>query len=430
MTSSFFNPVSIIEKKKRGNILSKEEIEKFVLGAVNGSVEKYQLSAWLMAVRFMGMKEKEIFDLTEIMVNSGTTLDFGDLPTADKHSTGGVGDKTSFIIAPIVAACGYFIPMIAGRGLGHTGGTIDKLESIDGYNTQLSFSEFKKQVQSIGASIIGQTESLAPADRLLYSVRDVTATIDSIPLITSSILSKKLAEGAQNIVFDIKYGSGAFLRDSKQGKILGDTIKSVVSHSGKKASYYLTDMNSPLGDFAGHVVEIHESLQVLKNSGNEKLREVSLVLAGKMIDMVSGGNDGKKRAQKVLENGKAYEKFEEMVAAQGGNLSSVDQKMKKLKCTEFITEKSGPLLRYDALKLGNLLCTIGGGRTKSADKIDHSIGFEFLCEAGNSLERGRPVLKVYSNQEVSDDLRKYIFKASEDALILNDNQEEIPKLIL
>ena len=328
-----FLAAELIKKKRSGLEHTREEIEFIIHGFTAGLLPDYQMSAWLMAVYFKGMTPKETASLTEVMLHSGRVLDFTNAKSlaVDKHSTGGVGDKTSMILAPIAAAAGCTVPMIAGRGLGHTGGTLDKLESIPGFNVFLSLDQFAAQVKSIGVAIIGQTGEICPADKKIYALRDVTATVESFALICASIMSKKIAEGIGALVLDVKFGSGAFMKTLEEADQLATKLMDIGTAHGKKVAVLLTDMEQPLGRFIGNSLEIAECVAILKNDefmgrgrdDFEDCRELSLALAGQMIwlsGLASSADQGYEKARKVLEDGSAYAKFEDICRAQGGNL--------------------------------------------------------------------------------------------------------------
>src|SRR5882757_4512946 len=322
--------VDLIQRKRDGKELAPEEIEFLVEGYTNGDIPDYQMSSFLMATFFSGMSDREVSRLTECMLRSGDTVDLSDIPgvKVDKHSTGGVGDKTSFIVAPLAAAAGVIVPMMSGRALGHTGGTLDKLESIPGFRTNLTIEEFRNQLAEIGLAFIGQTEQLAPADGKLYGLRDVTGTVESIPLIASSIMSKKLAEGIDALVLDVKVGSGAFMKKQVDARRLAETMRGIGRRMDKKVQALITDMNQPLGYAVGNALEIMEASQTLQNAGPADLTKLSLELAARMIFLakkVPTLDDARRLAEKHLVEGTAYKKFKQAVAAQGGNPQALDK---------------------------------------------------------------------------------------------------------
>jgi len=364
-----FNPVEIIIKKRNGFRLSKEEIRYIFEGYVSGLVPDYQLSSLLMAIFFNGMEEGEIKDLSEIYIKSGDMISFpADLQTVDKHSTGGVGDKISIVLAPIVAACGGKIPMISGRGLGHTGGTLDKLESIPGLRTDFSSKEFIEIVNRIGFSIISQSEKLVPVDKKIYSLRDVTGTVESLPLITASIMSKKIAEGAQNLIIDLKVGKGAFIKDMQQGKRLGKLLTQTGNNFGQKVTIVYSNMNSPLGDYVGNALEIKECIEFLKGDKAKDIYLLTKVLAVEML-LISNIVDDEQKAgdlvDKVIENGKALQCFRDFIIAQGGDDSVCDDLSRlptSRKEIPIISASEGWIEAIDSLAIGYALVELGAGR--------------------------------------------------------------------
>lgn len=392
--------IDIIEKKKNHYELNFEELNMIVSGYLDDSVKDYQMSAFLMAVCINGLTEKETLDLTEIFINSGDKLDLSDIKgtIVDKHSTGGVGDKTTLIVGPLVASCGVKVAKMSGRGLGHTGGTADKLEAIPGFNINLTNKDFIKQVNKIGIALATQTGNLVPADKKIYALRDVTATTNSLPLIAASIMSKKIASGADKIVIDLKVGNGALIKNSHGAHYLAKLMKMIGRKYGKEVICILTNMNAPLGLTIGNSLEVNESIDVLKNSGPKDTREVVSAIAtymvalGKDIEL----EDALKEVTANLKNGKAYEKFEELVNYQHGDLT-------KLKVADNVmiikSKKSGYVNRIDAYKLGELARTLGAGRFTKDDAIDYAVGFKLAKQVGDKVVVGDDLISVYYNKK-------------------------------
>lgn len=401
------NPVEIIKRKRNNTQLSREQIKYFIEGYLKGDVTEYQMSAFLMTVYFNGMNEDETFYLTEIMLNSGVIvdLDYLKMPKVDKHSTGGVGDKTSLILAPLVASCGIAVPMISGRGLGHTGGTLDKLESIPGFNVNFTIQDFKRIIAEIGVVMIGQTEELAPADKRIYSLRDVTATVECIPLITSSIMSKKLAEGADALVFDVKIGHGANLPDHKQSLELAEKLISTSKKFGKKAIAILTDMEQPLGRNIGNWLEVEECIELMNGGMVPDLYKLNNVLAGAMIYL--GGkagsiDEGEKIAEEKLLDKSAYNKFLEMVKIQNGDVDYVKDwtNLKRARFRKEITAKEkGFVSELVAGDLGFTAIELGCGRKKTIDKIDYLSGIILKKKCGDEVNEGEVICELYAEHE-------------------------------
>lgn len=398
----------IIENKRNGRELSKEEIEFFVKGYTDGTIPDYQASAFCMAVYFKGMTEKETVILTESMANSGDTVDlsmFGSL-SADKHSTGGVGDKTSLIVAPIAASLGAKVAKMSGRGLGHTGGTVDKLESIPGYKTTLSEDEFLSQVEKTGIAIIGQSGNLTPADKKLYALRDVTATVDSIPLIVSSIMSKKIAAGSKNIVLDVKCGSGAFMKTLKDAEILANEMVKIGNSCGRNTAALITDMDRPLGSAVGNSLEVIEAVKVLKGEVENDLKEVCLSLAAKLISLVLSLSyeESLKRVTDALESGKAYCKMKEWISAQGGDAAFIDntELFEKAEYSyEILSDSDGYISAMDTEKIGLSSVILGAGRASKEDKIDFSAGIIIDKKTGDKIKKGEKIATLFTNNETS-----------------------------
>lgn len=413
------NIIEIIDRKSKGKVLSRKEIEYFVNGYTKGEIADYQASALLMAIKLKGMNEKETIDLTRAMLYSGETNDLSSLPgvTVDKHSTGGVGDKTTIVLAPLVAACGLTIAKMSGRGLGHTGGTIDKLESIPGFDTLLTHEEFFNQVKEIGIAVIGQTSELVPADKKMYALRDVTATVDSMPLICSSIISKKLASGSSIIELDVKYGDGAFMKSKKKAQELANLMILVGNKLGRKIKAVISDMNQPLGNSIGNSLEVIECIETLKGRGPKDLTQLCLHICAEFLVEAKKFTDYKKAkeyASEVLYSGKALEKFKEFVKAQKGNPNVADDyslfKQPKYKF-EITSEKDGKIALVKALAIGNGSMLLGGGRMSKEDEIDMSAGI-VLVKKTNDLVKKNDVLAVcYTDKIVSDEIKKSILDA-------------------
>lgn len=402
-------PQEIIRKKRDGHPLSDSEIQYYIEGIANGSVSESHIAAFCMAVIFKGMSVEETFSLTDQMVKSGDKLNWKDLdgPVVDKHSTGGVGDKVSLMLAPIVASCGIYNPMISGRGLGHTGGTLDKLESIPEYNTTPDNSLFHSVVKNVGCAIIGQTANLAPADKVIYGVRDVTATVESVPLITASILSKKVAAGLDGLVMDIKTGNGAFAENLDFARNVGNSIIQVAKQFGMKTSAMITDMNQPLGDTIGNALEIKEVIDYLTGVRQEsRLHEVVLALAAEMLvvaGLVDSTDEGIQKAKDVLDNGHAAETFEKMVSELGGLndiLKNSDSHFKSASVVKPIpASQSGYVSEIDTRAVGLAVVELGGGRKKASDSIDHSVGFTHVLGLGEKVEAGQALGYVHAQNE-------------------------------
>lgn len=396
----------IIDKKKKGGELTEQEIRFFVEGYTKGEIPDYQASALMMAIYFVGMSDAEIAILTDAMAHSGDTVDlsrFGTL-SADKHSTGGVGDKTSLIVAPIVAACGGKVTKMSGRGLGHTGGTVDKLESIKGYRTTLSSDEFINQVEKVGMAIIGQSGNLTPADKKLYALRDVTATVDSIPLIASSIMSKKLAAGSHNIVLDVKVGSGAFMKTPPEAEALAQKMVEIGKLCGRNCAALITDMDSPLGNAIGNSLEIIEAVEVLKGNNHGDLREICVALASNMISLAFDMDikAAENQVETALKSGAAFQKMKEWISAQGGDISYIEDTSlfeKSQFSAEVIAEKSGYINSMNAEALGNISVILGAGRVSKDDDIDYTAGILMLKKTGEKVNKGDTLCTLYSNNE-------------------------------
>jgi len=401
------NTVELIRKKRDGEILSKDEIRFLISAYTKNKIPDYQFSSLLMAIYLKGMTTKGTSDLTEAMLYSGKVIDLNFLKGAkiDKHSTGGVGDKTSLIIAPIAAAAGVYVPMISGRGLGHTGGTLDKLESIPGFRTDLSLKEYKSTLKKCGAVLIGQTKEIAPADKLIYSLRDVTGTVESIPLITASIMSKKLAEGLDGLVLDIKTGSGAFMQREKDAIQLAHSLINTAKSFDKKVIGFITDMNQPLGNYIGNWFEVYESIKVLRGELTGDLLELSLVLSGAMIflgNKASSLKEGVEISRQYIANGKAYEKFLKIVELQGGEVSYIEkpEKYPKSKFVEKIySATNGYLSTINNFEVGMAALALGAGRITKEDKIDPKAGILFYPKLGDFIRKGDVLAELHSSSQ-------------------------------
>jgi thymidine phosphorylase len=405
-------PQEIIRKKRDGHELSSEEIAFIARGITDSSLSEGQVAAFAMAVFFRGMTTAERVDLTLGLVRSGVILDWNDLdlpgPIVDKHSSGGVGDKVSLMLAPIVAACGGFVPMISGRGLGHTGGTLDKLSAISGYETQPDIATFRRVVREVGCAIIGQTDTLAPADRRLYGVRDVTATVESIPLIVSSILSKKIAAGLDGLVIDVKCGSGAFCDTEAMARDLAESLVSVANQAGLSTIALITDMDRVLGRGVGNALEVSETVAYLKGEGprDPRLHEVVMALAGEMLalgDLAPSVAAGRARAEAALDDGRAAEKFARMVSALGGPDDFLEHPGRYLEQAPVIksctSERPGHVVGMNAREIGIAVVALGGGRAHADDAIDPSVGLTEMIDVGALLRTGSPLCLVHAASE-------------------------------
>ncbi|ABB14837.1 pyrimidine-nucleoside phosphorylase [Carboxydothermus hydrogenoformans] len=410
----------IILKKRNGEKLSKEEIYFFVHGFTRGEIPDYQMAAFLMAVYFQGMDDEEVADLTMAMVESGDKVDLSAISgiKVDKHSTGGVGDKTTLVLAPLVAAVGVPVAKMSGRGLGHTGGTLDKLESIAGFNVALSPEEFIKQVNDIGIAVIGQTAKLAPADGKMYALRDVTATVDSLPLIASSIMSKKIAGGADAIVLDVKTGSGAFMKDLEGSIQLAQAMVKIGERVGRETIAVISEMGEPLGFAVGNSLEVKEAIATLKGEGPEDLTELCLTLGGYMVFLARKADTfetGKEMLKEALQSGKAFAKLKEFVKSQGGNVHQIDDPAllpKAQAISQIKAEKEGFVIEVDALKVGLGAMYLGAGRAKKEDKIDHSVGIVLRKKVGDKVLRGDVLAELHYNDEKKlEDAQKIVFAA-------------------
>lgn len=415
--------LDIIDKKEKRETLTKEELQYVIDGYLNGSIKDYQMSALLTEIDLLGLSEEETVNLTDIMLKSGETLDLGFDNLADKHSTGGVGDKTTIVLAPLVASLGVKVAKMSGRGLGHTGGTIDKLESIKGFQTSMSLEDFKKQVDEIGLALVGQMGNLVPADKKIYALRDVTGTVDSIPLIASSIMSKKLASGAKNIVIDLKVGSGALVNNLSEAKELAHLMVKIGKENNRNIACVLTDMDEPLGNAVGNSLEVIEALNTLKGDGPEDLTNLVIKLGTLMTSMSLNisEEEAKKRIKENLYNGKGYEKMIEWVKAQGGNIKEIPLANNQ---KEIISKEEGYISHIDALEIGKLSRKLGAGRLSKDDNIDLSVGIVLNYKVGDYVNKGDVLATIFYNEkEITDEefLSSYKF---------NKENVEKPKLII
>ena len=405
--------VDLIQKKRDGQELTATEIKWLVEGYVAGTVPDYQMSAFAMAVYFKGMTTREISDLTMNMVKTGQEFDLSAIEgvKVDKHSTGGVGDKVTLILAPLVASFGVPVAKMSGRGLGHTGGTIDKLESIKGYQVERSQEDFIRQVQDIGVSVIGQSDQLVKADKLLYALRDVTATVDTIPLIASSVMSKKIAAGADAILLDVTVGEGAFMKTVDEARELAQTMVDLGKAVGRKTVAVITDMSQPLGRAIGNRLEILEAIEILQGKGREDISHFICELAQIMLGLA----DVEKTVEEIrqhLENGQALAKFEEMVAAQGGDLDDLYRLVKVAHVVEIPAQDTGVISALPAMEFGLYAMRLGAGRAVKSDDLDYETGIVFEKKVGDSVQKGEIVAKVYTNGKISSELvtefQKYV----------------------
>lgn len=442
-------PATIIQRKRDGKELSSEQIHWFVRGLATGEVADYQATAFLMAVYFRGMTLDETVALTEAMLESGDRYDLSSIPgfKADKHSTGGVGDKVSLILAPLAAACGLKVPMMAGRGLGHSGGTLDKLEAIAGYNCTISREKFEENLRNIGCALIGQSGKIAPADKKLYSLRDVTGTVECIPLIVASILSKKLAEGTDALVLDVKVGTGAFMKSKQQARKLARALIKVATKMDLACRALLTDMNQPLGYAAGNSLEVIECIEVMRNghylpdsdgsdTTSSDLKELTIQLCAHMLQLsgqVKTLTEGRKLAHGRLADGSAWKYFQDMVKAQGGDVNQVIHPERLPLSSRTLTwnaKKRGYITRMDTEALGWLIVELGGGRKKASDKIDHGVGLVFHKKLGAKVQADEPIVTVYAPEKprgarTLEELEKMFF----DAVEISGTKKPVPKLI-
>jgi len=414
-------PYLIIQQKREGQPLSQLDIETFISGYVKDDIPDYQMSALLMAIFFRGMTSEEIAILTKAMMDSGDVIDPLKLafPNGDKHSTGGVGDKISIILAPLAASAGLNVPMMSGRGLGHTGGTLDKLESIPGFNTQLDHNAFIHQVEKIGVAMVGQTKRMVPADKKMYALRDVTATVDCIPLIAASIMSKKLAAGPKNLVLDVKVGRGAFMKSKETARELATCMINIGQAHQRNVRAILTDMHSqPLGNAIGNSLEIIECVEILRGKGPASIRNLTLILTAEMLVMAGIDNDkasAMDRLNSILDSGKAYTKFLEMVKWQGGNPKSLEPpyRLPIANGTVITAETSGYVSGINPMTIGLTSIKLGAGRIHQDDTIDHGAGFMINVNVGDDISEGDTLVTVFSNHPVNPELKQEILNAFE-----------------
>lgn len=402
------NILEIIAKKRDKKELSKEEIDFFVKGYTNGTVADYQAAALIMAIYINGMNDEELFNLTFSMAKSGEILDLSEFGTnvVDKHSTGGVGDKVSIVLLPIIASLGIPVAKMSGRGLGFTGGTIDKLEAIPGYNTAVNIEDFKKYVHKIGISMIGQTMNLAPADKKIYALRDTISCVDNLPLIASSIMSKKIASGANKIVLEVTYGKGAFMKSLEEAKLLAQKMENLGNYAGREVKSVFTPMNEPIGFAVGNTLEIIEAINFLKGKTiPEDLKSVVLEIGSYMIKLAGKGENIEENKEKMLnniKNGLAFNKFKEMVNNQGGDTSYLDN-IEKFKKAKYIVEVksniNGHITDINAEDIGKLACYLGAGRVKKEDNIDMSVGIVLNKKVNDSVEQNEKLATIYANDE-------------------------------
>jgi pyrimidine-nucleoside phosphorylase len=407
-----------IKKKRDGKKLSAEELEFIINGAANESIPDYQLAAFLMASYIRGMDAEETANYTRAIMQSGDVFNLSDVDpkTVDKHSTGGVGDKISLVLAPAVAAGGATVPMMSGRGLGHTGGTLDKLEAIPGYRVGLSGDEFIAAIRKVGVAIIGQTGRLAPADKKLYSLRDVTATVSSIPLITGSIMGKKLAAGPASIVMDVKWGSGSFMRTVENARALAASISAVGKHMGRKITTFITDMNQPLGLMVGNMLEILEVIDCLQGKGPADIMELTRGQAGEMLAMAGKAanyEEGCLLFDRVIADGSAFKKFCDMTEFQGGDASYLRDPAKFKRAEKRVpvpAARDGYISKMESTDIGIAAIYLGGGREKSDDKLDHAVGIELIHKMGAKVQKGDPIAYIHANpgSNIDEAMAKYL----------------------
>jgi pyrimidine-nucleoside phosphorylase len=428
-------PYDLIKKKRDGGSLSRDELSHLLDGYLKGEVPDYQISAFLMAVFFNGMTEEETFNLTDILLKSGHIMDLSDIPgpKVDKHSTGGVGDKVSLVLVPLVASAGIVIPMMSGRGLGHTGGTLDKLESIPGFRTSLDVDEVKEALKRIGCVMIGYSEKMTPLDRKLYMLRDVTATVDSIPLITASIMSKKLSEGLQGLILDVKVGSGAFMKDLESARKLARSMVEIGNSFGVKTIAVITDMNDPLGMTVGNSLEVNESIETLKGKGSDDLMEVTLYLGALMLKIAGIEENlevGKERLTRLIENGSALKRFEEMVELQGGNPQIVERPtLLPHSCLsiDVFSEKEGYIHSMDAEVIGRVSMMLGAGRERMDSDIDPAAGIILKKKVGDYVKPDDILCTFCTSDETIAKKAEEMFL---DALTFGEKSPQKKKMII
>lgn len=438
-----FNPATLIKKKRGGEALSKEEITFLVEGFTKGDVPDYQMSAFLMAVYFQGMNSEETANLVSIMEHSGEVVDLSRIkaPKLDKHSTGGIGDKTTLILAPLLASVGVVYPSIAGRGLGHTGGTIDKFEAIPGFDCFLTIKRFQELLGTVGLAFIGQTKEICPADRKIYALRDVTATVESVPLIVASIMSKKLAEGIDGIVFDVKCGSGAFMRTEKEAETLSRALVATAKAAGKQARALITDMNEPLGHAVGNAIEVNECVAFLRQGPqdakpDQRLYDITMALAVELFTLseIQKGKEEpnayivKEILEEALISGKAYSKFLEIVSLQGGDTEALDHGLPvSSKKVAFTASKKGVIRSMNAEAIGLALIELGGGRKKTSDKVDSEVGFWFEKHVGDTVKKDEIIANIFAKDAKTAEIARKMLEA---AIELGTEPSPKTKLIL
>lgn len=419
-------PAVVIANKRDRRPLSTDEINFMIDGYARGSIPDYQMSALAMAIYLNGMDDREISDLTDAMIASGSKLQqAGESPRVDKHSTGGLGDKTSLILAPLLACCELHVPMISGRGLGITGGTLDKLEAIHGFRTNLSETEIHRQLEQVGCVITGATDTLVPADKKLYGLRDVTATVPSIPLITASIMSKKIAESLDALVLDVKFGSGAFLGTEKLAEELAASLIRVGKLAGVNTTALITDMTQPLGDMVGNACEVEESIAILQGGGPNDVRELTIELAARLLvctQREQNLDDARNRLGKLLDNGAAMDRFERMVQSQGGSLATARHVGRS---QPFLAKATGYLNAIDGQLLGQAIIAMGGGRMVAGQAIDFSVGLRMHCKIGDSITEGQPILDVLCDDHAKV---KTALQLVEQAISIADAEQSRPPL--
>ena len=415
-----FRAIDVIRKKRDGGELSADEINYLVSSYTRGDIPDYQVSAWLMAVVLRGMTRAETAALTDAMLHSGEVLDLSSLAErkVDKHSTGGVGDKTSLVLAPLAAAAGIAVPMISGRGLGHTGGTLDKLKAIPGFNVNLSVDQFRHVLEVCGCAMIGQTAEIAPADRKLYALRDVTGTVESPYLICASIMSKKLAEGIDALVLDVKTGSGAFMKNDEDAGFLAELMVETGERMGKQVVALITDMDQPLGCMIGNALEVVEVVEVLRGKGPEDLRQLCIELAGWMLHLggvAASVAEGRKQSEKLIASGKALDKFRRMVELQGGDPRAIDdpKKLPVAQHTMTVSSRgSGYLASLQCEQVGTACVILGGGRERKEDSVDPAVGIVLHKKVGDKVSTGEPLATIYYNAEIRADRAKKLLEES------------------
>jgi pyrimidine-nucleoside phosphorylase len=436
------NTVTLIKKKRSGGSLSTEELRFLVEGFTDGEIPDYQMSAFLMAVYFQGMSAEETKELVTLMKDSGAAVDLSrvKLPKVDKHSTGGIGDKTTFLLAPLLASCGLAYPTIAGRSLAHTGGTIDKLESIPGFDCNLTLKRFEELISTVGLAFLSQTKEICPADRKLYALRDVTATVESLPLIVASIMSKKLAEDIDAILFDVKCGSGAFMKTESEAVALAEALVASAKSAGKAAGALVTDMSEPLGRTVGNALEVNECVAYLRRGPQDgpvdaRLHELTMELATGMYLLAQekvGAESPtagavREKLEEALQSGKAYSKFLEIVSLQGGDTDALDRGLKLAKPFPFLASRKGFIGAMDGEAIGFALNELGGGRRKASDKIDPSVGFLFEKSVGDEVRKDEPIAQIYARDAKGAELAKQML---ESAVALASEPPAKAKLIL